>query len=169
MPRTVRFEWEGKVYEIGVERAGDRLTLILGEKRYVVTLLPEQNEPKVSPPPASTQAPPAAIPQAPGLQAPTDASASAGAFAPTTTPAAAPAAAAAELNSSGALHAPMTGVIKEIKVGPGFNVEQDQVVMIMEAMKMDIDVPSPASGVVAEVLVKVGETVSAQQKLMVIH
>ena len=157
MPRTVRFEWEGKVYEIGVERAGDRLTLIRGEKRYVVTLLPEQNEPKVSPPPASTQAPSAAIPQAPGLQA------------PTTTPAAAPAAAAAELNSSGALHAPMTGVIKEIKVGPGFNVEQDQVVMIMEAMKMDIDVPSPASGVVAEVLVKVGETVNAQQKLMVIH
>lgn len=157
MPRTVRFEWEGKVYEIGVERAGDRLTLIRGEKRYVVTLLPEQNEPKVSPPPASTQAPPAAIPQAPGLQA------------PTTTPAAAPAAAAAELNSSGTLHAPMTGVIKEIKVGPGFNVEQDQVVMIMEAMKMDIDVPSPASGVVAEVLVKVGETVNAQQKLMVIH
>ena len=157
MPRTVRFEWEGKVYEIGVERAGDRLTLIRGEKRYVVTLLPEQNEPKVSPPPASTQAPSAAIPQAPGLQA------------PTTTPAAAPAAAAAELNSSGTLHAPMTGVIKEIKVGPGFNVEQDQVVMIMEAMKMDIDVPSPASGVVAEVLVKVGETVNAQQKLMVIH
>jgi biotin carboxyl carrier protein len=39
----------------------------------------------------------------------------------------------------------------------------------MEAMKMDIDVPSPAAGVVAEVLVKVGETVSAQQKLMVIH
>jgi biotin carboxyl carrier protein len=63
----------------------------------------------------------------------------------------------------------MTGVIKEIKVGPGFNVEQGQVVLIMEAMKMDIDVPSPASGVVAEVLVKVGDTVSAQQKLMVIH
>ena len=63
----------------------------------------------------------------------------------------------------------MTGVIKEIKVSPGFNVEQGQVVLIMEAMKMDIDVPSPASGVVSEVLVKVGDTVSAQQKLMVIH
>jgi biotin carboxyl carrier protein len=164
MPRTVRFEWEGKVYEVGVERAGDRLTLIRGEKRYVVTLLPEQREPKVSPPPASTQAPPAASPQASVVQAP------AGGPAPTASPAAAPtAAAAAELNSSGALHAPMTGVIKEIKVGPGFNVEQDQIVMIMEAMKMDIDIPSPASGVVAEVLVKVGDTVSAQQKLMVIH
>jgi biotin carboxyl carrier protein len=63
----------------------------------------------------------------------------------------------------------MTGVIKEIKVGPGHSVEQGQVVLIMEAMKMDIDVPSPASGVVAEVLVKAGDTISAQQKLMVIH
>ena len=154
MPKTIRFEWEGKVYEVGVERAGDRLTLIRGDKRYVVTLLPASDEPRVSPPAASTQAPPVAVPQAPA------------AIPATAAPAAA---AAAELNSSGALHAPMTGVIKEIKVGPGFNVEQDQVVMIMEAMKMDIDVPSPAAGVVAEVLVKVGETVSAQQKLMVIH
>jgi biotin carboxyl carrier protein len=163
MPRTIRFEWEGKVYEVGVERAGDRLTLIRGDKRYVVTLLPESSEPRVSPPSVSTQAPPVAVPQASAAQASVSPSA------PTTPSAAAPAAAAAELNSSGTLHAPMTGVIKEIKVGPGFNVEQGQVVMIMEAMKMDIDVPSPAAGVVAEVLVKVGETVSAQQKLMVIH
>jgi len=75
----------------------------------------------------------------------------------------------AQLDDAGALHAPMTGVVKEIKVGPGHNVEQGQVVLIMEAMKMDIDVPSPASGVVAEVLVKAGDTISAQQKLMVIH
>jgi biotin carboxyl carrier protein len=60
-------------------------------------------------------------------------------------------------------------LIKEISVAPGHNVEQGQIVLIMEAMKMDIDVPSPASGVVAEVLVKAGDTVKAQQKLMVIH
>ena len=75
----------------------------------------------------------------------------------------------AELDGAGALHAPMTGVIKEIKVGPGYNVEQGDVVLIMEAMKMDIDVPSPASGVVAEVLVKAGDTVNAQARLMVIR
>ena len=158
MPRTIRFEWEGKVYEVGVERAGDRLTLIHGEKRYVVTLLPERSAPKESPPPASAQPPPVAKPRASTVQAPAAASISPSAAGPT-----------AELDAAGALHAPMTGVIKEIKVGPGFNVEQGQVVLIMEAMKMDIDVPSPASGVVAEVLVKVGDTVSAQQKLMVIH
>ena len=75
MSRTIRFEWEGKVYEVGVERAGDRLTLTHGEKRYVVTLLPEPSGPKVPQPRASTPSPPAAFPQASPLQAPTGASA----------------------------------------------------------------------------------------------
>ena len=151
MPRTIRFEWEGKVYEVGVERAGDRLTLVHGEKRYAVTLLPDRSEQS-----ATTAAEPGGSAAAPSAAA-----------APTATaPAGGP---AAQLDDAGALHAPMTGVIKEIKVGPGHNVEQGQVVLIMEAMKMDIDVPSPASGVVAEVLVKAGDTISAQQKLMVIH
>ena len=63
----------------------------------------------------------------------------------------------------------MAGVIKEIKVGPGHNVEEGQVVLIMEAMKMDIDVPSPVAGIVAEVSVNPGDTVNAKQQLMVIH
>ena len=63
----------------------------------------------------------------------------------------------------------MTGVIKEVKVGPGHTVEEGQIVLIMEAMKMDIDVPSPVAGVVAEVSVKVGDTINAKQRLMVIH
>jgi biotin carboxyl carrier protein len=153
MAKTIRFEWEGRNYEVGVERAGDRLTLTHGGKRYVVTLLPDQDAAKVSSPPSVSQGRAAAAPLAPP---PTSA----------TIPAAAP---TAELDAAGALHAPMTGVIKEIKVGPGYNVEQGQIVLIMEAMKMDIDVPSPASGVVAEVLVKAGDTVNAQQKLMVIQ
>lgn len=154
MPRTIRFEWEGKVYEVGVERAGDRLTLVHGEKRYTVTLLParsarsERSGTTATAPRGSTTAPASVAPVA--------------AVAPAGGP-------TAQLDDAGALHAPMTGVIKEIKVGPGHNVEQGQVVLIMEAMKMDIDVPSPASGVVAEVLVKAGDTISAQQKLMVIH
>ena len=155
MPKTIRFEWEGKVYEIGVERAGDRLTLINGDARYTVTLLPARSETTAAPPPVSAPAPSITAAAPPSVPA---AAAGVPAGGPT-----------AQLDDSGALHAPMTGVIKEIKVGPGHNVEQGQVVLIMEAMKMDIDVPSPAAGVVAEVLVKAGDTISAQQKLMVIH
>jgi biotin carboxyl carrier protein len=36
-------------------------------------------------------------------------------------------------------------------------------------MKMDIDVPSPVAGIVAEVSVNPGDTVNAKQQLMVIH
>jgi biotin carboxyl carrier protein len=154
MKKIVRFELEGKIYEVSVERTGDRLTLTLEGKRYTVSLLPEETAPAVSPPqsPAKTLSA-AAMPQ---VSSPTSRA----------MPAAAP---TAEINSEGALNAPMTGVIKEIKVGPGHSVEEGQVVLIMEAMKMDIDVPSPVAGIVAEVSVKPGDTVNAKQQLMVIH
>lgn len=154
MKRKVRFELEGKIYEVGVERTGDRLTLTHEGKRYIVSLLPEEIAAKVSPPQSRAQTRPAAA--MPRVSSPTT----------STPPSSAP---TAELNSTGALHAPMAGVIKEIKVGPGHNVEEGQVVLIMEAMKMDIDVPSPVAGIVAEVSVNPGDTVNAKQQLMVIH
>ena len=161
MKRKVRFELEGKIYEIGVERTGNRLTLTHGGKRYIVSLLPEEAAPKVSPPQSPTQTRPAAA--MPPLYSPVASTPSSSAPTPSsTTPTAA-------INSTGALPAPMTGVVKEIKVGPGHTVEEGQVVLIMEAMKMDIDVPSPLAGIVAEVSVKPGDTVNAKQQLMVIH
>ena len=60
----------------------------------------------------------------------------------------------------------MTGMIKELKVADGQRVEKGQVVLIMEAMKMDIDVQAPAVGVVAEISVRQGDNVQARQKLM---
>ena len=161
MKRKVRFELEGKIYEIGVERTGNRLTLTHEGKRYVVSLLPEEAAPKVSPPQSPAQTRPAAA--MPPLYSPVASTPSSSA---PTAPASAPTAA---INSTGALPAPMTGVVKEIKVGPGHTVEEGQVVLIMEAMKMDIDVPSPLAGIVAEVSVMPGDTVNAKQQLMVIH
>ncbi len=154
MKKMVRFELQGRVYEVGVERTGDRLTLTHEGERYTISLLPDDSVPAGPPTQSPAQASPAAaMPQisTPTIQA---------------SPAAAP---TAELDSTGVLHAPMTGVIKEIKVGPGHAVEEGQVVLIMEAMKMDIDVPSPAAGIVVEVSVKAGDTVNAKQQLMVIH
>jgi biotin carboxyl carrier protein len=154
MKKIVRFELEGKIYEVSVERAGDRLTLTLEGKRYTVSLHPEETVPIVSPSKSPAQTHPAtAMPRVPS---------------PTISPqpSSAP---AAQIDSKGTLNAPMTGVVKEIKVGPGHSVEEGQIVLIMEAMKMDIDVPSPVAGIVAEVSVKPGDTVNAKQQLMVIH
>jgi biotin carboxyl carrier protein len=155
MQKTVRFEIDGKSYEVGVERAGDRLTLTHEGKRYVVTLLPEQITHPASAVPRGASGFP--------LQAP------AAVAAPTVSASTAAQEPPAPTKAAGVLHAPMTGIIKEVRVSPGYTVEEGQVVLIMEAMKMDIDVPSPASGVVAEVSVKVGDTVNAKQQLVVIQ
>ncbi|UCF97769.1 MAG: hypothetical protein JSV89_21780 [Spirochaetaceae bacterium] len=154
MQKKVRFELEGKVYDVGIERTGDRLTLTHQGKSYVVRLLPDESEPRVSPPKSAAHTPYVT----PVVQAPLPPVGGTAAAVPV-----------AEADSAGALHAPMTGVIKEIKVAPGHTVQEGQVVLIMEAMKMDIDVPSPISGIVAEVLVKAGDTVAAKQELIVIH
>jgi biotin carboxyl carrier protein len=63
----------------------------------------------------------------------------------------------------------MTGVIKEIRVRVGSDVKKGDVVLVMEAMKMDVEVSCPATGVVAEIPVKPGDTVESQQVLIVIQ
>ena len=57
------------------------------------------------------------------------------------------------------LPAPMTGSVKEIKVAVGDTVSSGQLVVIMEAMKMDIDVVAPIAGTVNELLVRDGQSV----------
>jgi biotin carboxyl carrier protein len=150
MKKRVRFQFENKTYEVDVERLGDQLTVTGEGQSFTVTLLPEPVE-KVKP----EQKVQIRIPQSP-TYTPDPAQ---------TTP---PTAAVVTEGSESTLVAPMTGVIKEIKVGVGHSVEAGQVVLVMEAMKMDIDVPAVASGVVAEISVRPGDNVEARQPLMVI-
>jgi len=64
---------------------------------------------------------------------------------------------------------PMEGKIVAIKVNVGDKVEEDDEVAVIEAMKMEMPVPSPADGVVKEIRVKVGDKCAAEQVLMVIE
>lgn len=64
---------------------------------------------------------------------------------------------------------PMEGKIVAIKVNIGDKVEEDDEVAVIEAMKMEMPVPSPADGVVKEIRVKVGDKCAAEQVLMVIE
>jgi len=54
----------------------------------------------------------------------------------------------------------ITGSVWKVLKAPGDRVEEDEPVLIMESMKMEIPVSAPESGVVKEVLVKEGDTVS---------
>jgi len=68
----------------------------------------------------------------------------------------------------GAIKAPMPGLIIEIKVKEGDTVKPGQVVAVMEAMKMENDLPSTLSGTVKEICVQKGAQVSTGDLLIVI-
>jgi acetyl-CoA carboxylase biotin carboxyl carrier protein len=66
------------------------------------------------------------------------------------------------------VEAPMVGKILKIEKQAGDRVEEDDVIIVMEAMKMEIPIVAPASGTVKELKVTVGQAVEAEQALAVI-
>ena len=95
---------------------------------------------------------------------PAAAPASAPASAPAPAPAAAPAAPAAA--GSVSVDAPMPGNILDIKVSNGASVKAGDVLLILEAMKMENEIVAPQDGTVASVNVNKGDTVEAGQTLV---
>lgn len=61
--------------------------------------------------------------------------------------------------------APMVGKILRIEATPGQAVEEDDVIIVMEAMKMEIPVVAPSDGTVKAINVEVGDSVEAGQEL----
>lgn len=97
---------------------------------------------------------PVARPAAPAPAAPAPAPAPA---APAPAPAPAPAAAPAA--GSITVSAPMPGKILGVKTSVGAAVKKGQVILILEAMKMENEIVAPEDGTVASVNVSVGEMV----------
>lgn len=73
--------------------------------------------------------------------------------------AAAPSAPAPVAGSGNAVPSPLPGTVINIKIAPGQTVKQDEVVMIIEAMKMENEVTAPRAGTVTAVLVQKGAAV----------
>jgi biotin carboxyl carrier protein len=63
----------------------------------------------------------------------------------------------------GNIVAPMPGKIVEVKVQKGQQVQKDQTLVIIEAMKMQNELNTPLAGVVQEVAVQAGDAVEAEQ------
>ena len=66
------------------------------------------------------------------------------------------------------VEAPMVGKILKIEKQIGDHVEEDEVVIVMEAMKMEIPIVAPATGILKELKVSPGQAVEAEQELAVI-
>ncbi|MCI9582412.1 MAG: acetyl-CoA carboxylase biotin carboxyl carrier protein subunit [Clostridium sp.] len=127
----------GKQYEVELERMDDYAPI------------PRYGEAPAAPA-APITAPAAAPAPAPAAPAP----------APAPAPAAAPSA------GSTTIEAPMPGKILNVKVSAGQAVKFGEVVIIMEAMKMETEIVAPADGTVAQILVKAGDAVDTGAALV---
>jgi len=66
------------------------------------------------------------------------------------------------------LTAPMPGSVLALHVKPGDSVEQGQLLLILEAMKMEHQITAPRDGSISEVLVVVGDQVANSELLIVL-
>lgn len=78
----------------------------------------------------------------------------------------APAPASAAPSGGESINAPLSGNIHAIKVGVGQSVNPGDVVMVLEAMKMETEVRASSSGTVAQILVKEGDAVQVGTPLL---
>ena len=69
---------------------------------------------------------------------------------------------------AGGLLAPMPGSVVSVEAEPGAHVAKGDLLVVLEAMKMEHRVTAPAAGVVAEVRVAAGDPVNAHDVLVVL-
>ena len=80
--------------------------------------------------------------------------------------AAAPAAAPVAAGSGEAVSAALAGNIFKVHVSPGDQVQEGQVLLVLEAMKMETEVVAPKAGQIASVAVREGDAVSVGDSLL---
>ncbi len=100
--------------------------------------------------------------------APAAAASAPAAAAPAVAPAAATSAAATSAGDGTPVKAPMSGNILDVKVNVGDTVSAGQVIIVLEAMKMENDIVAPCAGKVTSITVKKGETVNSDTVLATI-
>ncbi|MBF1051610.1 MAG: acetyl-CoA carboxylase biotin carboxyl carrier protein subunit [Peptostreptococcaceae bacterium] len=131
----------GKEYDVEVEKLGGPYQSLTRTTAYV------QGVPvAVAPQPVVAPAPVASAPTpAPVAPAPTPAPVSSGSGADVTSP--------------------MPGKVFKLIAKPGDSVSEGQVIMILEAMKMENEIVAPQAGVVDTILVKEGDMVETETVL----
>lgn len=65
-----------------------------------------------------------------------------------------------------AVRSPMPAQVRAVKVAAGDAVEHGQVLLLLEAMKMEIQIKSPAAGHINRLLAAAGQTVDRDQLLV---
>lgn len=135
---------DGKVFEVEVEKVGGGYASLTPGSLTAAPAAPVAPAPQAAAP-APAPAAPAPAPAAPAAPAPA--------------PAAAPAA-----GGAGDVVAPMPGTVLKVNVNNGDTVASGDVILILEAMKMENEIVAPCAGTVT-LNVKAGETVDTDAVL----
>jgi len=77
-------------------------------------------------------------------------------------------ASAAASHEAVSVYAPMPGLILRLDVKEGQQVKKNQVLLIMEAMKMENEIYAPCDGVVTKIAVSQGQQMQSDDELLVI-
>lgn len=154
MKRELTLQFGEQEISVTAHREGNAIVVSRGDDTYTVEITGEKimgstvavvapsAAPTPAPTPLSTASPPSS--------------------APATAASAAP-------GGPGVVPSPMTGVVDKVLVKEGAVVAEGEKVLILEAMKMYIDVTSPVSGTVSGIAVKSGDTIKEGQALMTIQ
>ncbi len=71
--------------------------------------------------------------------------------------------------ANGEIEPPMPGKILKIMVNEGDKVEENQVLLLMESMKLQVEVKAPFDGIVSKLSVKEGQTVNTGEVVIKIE
>ncbi|MGF7186301.1 glutaconyl-CoA decarboxylase [Desulfitispora alkaliphila] len=145
--RKFKINIDGKSYEVEVEEVTEGVQDISKKVKPPVS-------PSSSPVIQAPKAPVAKAAQAPAPEAPKEDKGSQGGV----------------VQSGGTIvEAPVTGQVFKVETEVGQQVNEGQVLLILEAMKMENEVQAPVAGKVSQVLVSPGQAVDAGDTLVVIE
>ena len=144
--KEYKYKVNGVDYTVNINSVeGNMANVTVNGVSYNIEMEKPVAAPKATPAPKAAPAP-AAAPNAAPAPAP--------APAPKAAPAPAPAPAGGK-----ALKAPLPGVIKDIKVAVGDQVKEGQVVLILEAMKMENEINAECDGTITAISVNKDDSV----------
>lgn len=155
MKREFTLDIDGQEITVAAERDGDAIKVSRADTTYTVRILSES---VVGVQSGSRQPTGNAGVRTP---APTPPVARSGGAPAAPQPSSAPPA-----GGPGAITSPMTGVIDQVLVQEGASVAEGDTIIVLEAMKMYIDVMAATSGTVSGISVKPGDSVKEGQQLL---
>jgi methylmalonyl-CoA carboxyltransferase small subunit len=71
-----------------------------------------------------------------------------------------------DVDESKVCRSPLAGVVARIQANPGDRVQKDQVLLVLEAMKMEIKIAAPSDGTLKSIEVALAAAVKPRQVLL---